>query len=141
MSIDEIGNVSAAMYEEFFEQEIIELADRYGGIGIHCCADAKHQWKFIKEVPGLRMLNLYQPEPVLDESYPYFKDVTAMWPANLEHNVAQRLHNKRKEAYPEGSRLVIVEYADSKEDAIRLADRLKTEYDADRAPHMVWRQK
>ncbi|MBR2949059.1 MAG: hypothetical protein IKC46_04275 [Lachnospiraceae bacterium] len=137
MSIDEIGNVSAAMYEEFFKQEIIELANRYGGIGIHCCADAKHQWKYIREVPGLRMLNLYQPVPVLEESYPYFKDVTAMWPGNLEHNVAQRLTNKKKEAYPLGSRLVITEYAETKEEAIRLADRLKAEYDTDRAPHMI----
>jgi len=140
MSIDEIGNVSAAMYQDFFEKEIMELSERYGGIGIHCCADARHQWEFLKAVPGLRMLNLYQPEHILDESYAYFKDVTAMWPANLENNVAQRLRNKRKEAYPEGSRLVIVEYADTIEEAVRLSDRLKTEYDADRAPHMIPRK-
>lgn len=77
------------------------------------------------------MLNLYQPERILDESYAYFKDVTAMWPGSPEHNVAQRLTNKKKEAYPPGSRLVITEYAENKEEAIRLADRLKAEYDAE----------
>jgi len=137
MSIDEIGNVSADMYQEFFAKEIIELSERYGGIGIHCCADAKHQWKYLKEIPGLVMLNLYQPEHILDESYGYFKDTTAMWPAKLEHNVAGRLDNKRKEEYPEGSRLVICEYADTKEEALRLADRLNKEYDKGRAPHMI----
>ena len=66
-----------------------------------------------------------------------YKDTTAMWPARLEHNVAERLNNKKKEEYPEGSRLVIWEYADTREEALRLADRLNKEYDKGRAPHMI----
>lgn len=137
MSIDEIGNVSAAMYKEFFEKEIWELSQRYGGIGIHCCADAKHQWPYLKEIPGLRLLNLTQPEHILNASYEYFKDTVAMWPANLDHNVWKPLKNKKKEEYPQGTRVVIWEYADTKEEAIRLADRLKKEYSPDRPAHMI----
>jgi len=140
MSVDEIGNVSSDMYEEFFAKEIIEFSKRYGGIGIHCCADAQHQWKYLKEIPGLVMLNLYRPERILDEAYKYFRDVAAIWPAKMEHNIPEPLRNKKKEEYPEGSRLVICECANTKEDAIRLADILKEEYSKNRLPHMVTRK-
>ena len=137
MSVDEIGNVSSDMYQEFFEEEINEISGRYGGIGIHYCADAEHQWEYLRKIPGLRMLNLYRPERILDDSYAYFKDVTAMWPAKMEHNVPEPLRNKRKEEYPAGSRLVIVESANTIEDAVRLAETLEKNLDKSRIAHMI----
>lgn len=128
LSADEIGNVSADMYTDFFAQEIDELSLRYGGIGIHCCADSKHQWENLKKVHNLKLLNLYRPESVLDESYEYFSDITAMWPAKMEHNVPEPLTNKKKNEYPKGSRLVIVERAETKEEALCLAEAMKKKY-------------
>jgi len=60
LSEDEVGSVSAEMFEEFFLPDLIELSERYGGIGIHCCAFARHQWQHFARVPGLRLINLSQ---------------------------------------------------------------------------------
>lgn len=128
LSADEIGNVSPDMYREFFEEELNELSLRYGGIGVHCCAESKHQWENLKKIHNLKLLNLYRPEKVLDESYEFFCDVTTMWPAKMEHNVPEPLKNKKKNEYPKGSRLILVENASTREEALRLAEYMKKEY-------------
>ena len=61
LSEDEIGAVNAEMFDEFFAPHLGALSERYGGIGIHCCADAGHQWAGLRAVPGLRLLNLCCP--------------------------------------------------------------------------------
>ncbi|MCX7935756.1 MAG: hypothetical protein N3A66_10925, partial [Planctomycetota bacterium] len=61
LSEDEIGAVNSEIFEELFRPELEYLSQRYGGIGIHCCADARHQWPGIKNVRGLRLLNLVKP--------------------------------------------------------------------------------
>lgn len=72
LSEDEVGAVSAAAFEGFFAGELATLSTRYGGIGIHCCAHARHQWGHFRQVPGLRLINLHQPHAVLTEAYPFF---------------------------------------------------------------------
>lgn len=63
VSEDEIGIVSNEMYKKYFQNELHEIARRYGAIGIHCCADARHHWESLKEVPNLKLLNLgYEPD-------------------------------------------------------------------------------
>jgi len=61
LSEDEVGAVNAGMFEAFFLPELAALSEHFGGIGIHCCADAGHQWSGFKKVPGLRLLNLCKP--------------------------------------------------------------------------------
>jgi hypothetical protein len=41
-SVDEVGVVSAHMFRDFFMPELVSLSERYGQMGIHCCANAKH---------------------------------------------------------------------------------------------------
>ncbi len=72
LSEDEIGVVNPAMFDQFFLPELVALSKRYGQIGIHCCAHARHQWSNLLKIPGLFMLNLVQPEPVVKEAYRYF---------------------------------------------------------------------
>lgn len=77
LSEDEIGSVSKDVCEEFFLPHLAELSDRYGGIGIHCCANARHQWEGIRRTRGLKLLNLVQPPAVLREAYSYFASAAA----------------------------------------------------------------
>jgi hypothetical protein len=75
LSEDEIGSISPDLFREFSFQSLCDLSARYGGrIGIHCCANAKHQWPELKQIPGLVMLNLVQPDHVIREASAYFRD-------------------------------------------------------------------
>lgn len=74
ISVDEIGVVNDKMFEEYFLPELEYLSKHFGGLGIHCCANARHQWANFKKIPGLKMLNLVQPADVLMDAYKYFAD-------------------------------------------------------------------
>ncbi|MBT3342206.1 MAG: hypothetical protein HN404_04330 [Gemmatimonadetes bacterium] len=118
LSEDEIGAVNGDMFAELFLPELVELSQRYGGLGMHCCADARHHWEGWGQIPDLRLLNVAHKPHVVEEAYDFFADrVPQMhsWcgdgdPANWQ--------------YPEGSRVVISAPADSAEDARRLADEI-----------------
>ncbi|HUV05588.1 MAG TPA: uroporphyrinogen decarboxylase family protein [Armatimonadota bacterium] len=121
LSEDEIGSVSPDAYYDLFHTELVELSRRYGGIGIHCCANAKHQWEGLKRIPDLRLLNLVQPPDILREAYLYFAS-----------HVPQ-MHSWCGEGDPMGwiaqlpkeSRVVLQVSADSKKQAIDLSSRLR----------------
>jgi hypothetical protein len=75
LSEDEIGSIGVDLFREFSFQSLCDLSARYGGrIGIHCCANAKHQWPELKQITGLVMLNLVQPDHVIREASTYFRD-------------------------------------------------------------------
>jgi len=79
-SEDEVGAVSPETFEELFLPELIEISDRYGNVGMHCCAHAKHQWDNFKKIPNLKMINLVQPYDVMVKSSSFFADSIAMYP-------------------------------------------------------------
>jgi hypothetical protein len=119
LSEDEVGAVSHRVYRELFLPELSELSERYGGIGVHCCAHARHQWQGFLDIPNLRLINLVQPEEVLTEAYRFFAAIPQMhswcgegdpwmWPTT----------------YPAGARVVIQATATTRDEAQRLADRL-----------------
>lgn len=68
LSADEVGGVSPAMFERFFLPELSSLSRRYTALGVHCCANARHQWEGFKRIPNLAMLNLVQPLDVLTDA-------------------------------------------------------------------------
>jgi len=82
MSEDEIGAVSPAMFDDFFLPSLNAFSKRYGTIGIHSCADSQHQWSGFAKVRNLRVLNINQPESVLEKAYSFFKDSTILLPVN-----------------------------------------------------------
>jgi hypothetical protein len=72
LSEDEIGAVNPEMFEKFFFPELESLSRRYGQIGIHCCAHARHQWPNLLKIPNLFLLNLVQSLKVTNDAYHYF---------------------------------------------------------------------
>ncbi len=61
LSEDECGCVSPEIFEELFLGHLTFLSRKFGGIGIHCCADSRHQWENFKKIPGLKLVNLVCP--------------------------------------------------------------------------------
>ena len=101
LSEDEVGVVSPAVFERFFLPELSALSRRYGAIGMHCCANSRHQWSNFLQIPNLILLNLIQPVKVLREAYPFFEQFAAQmhgwygtgpawtWPA--QHPAGRRI--------------------------------------------------
>lgn len=82
-SEDEVGAVSPEIFEKLFLPELIEVSNRYGNSGMHCCAFNRHQWENFKKIPNLKLLNLAQPylSDEIVESTSYFADAVAMFPS------------------------------------------------------------
>jgi len=79
MSVDELGCVSPVMFREFFTGEINELSNRYGGVGIHSCADSINQWDNLKDIDGLRLLNLHRRWDEIKPALDLFKNTCAQF--------------------------------------------------------------
>jgi hypothetical protein len=72
LSEDEVGAVSPRIFEQYFLPELQYLARRYGSLGMHCCAHARHQWKGFLRIPNLKLINFVQPQAVLHEACTFF---------------------------------------------------------------------
>jgi len=57
LSEDEAGAMSTRMFEEFCIPGLARLSEAFGGIFIHCCADADHQYDAFGSLPNLRGVN------------------------------------------------------------------------------------
>jgi hypothetical protein len=57
LSEDEIGVISPQMFEEFCLPWLKRLSEQFGGLWIHCCADADHQYESLAKIPDLMGLN------------------------------------------------------------------------------------
>ena len=63
LSEDEAGSMSVEMFEEFCLPSLVELTEGFGGLFVHCCATADHQYGSFKKIPNLRGLNRVFQEP------------------------------------------------------------------------------
>lgn len=124
LSEDEVGSVNPEMFEQFFLPDLVELSDRYGGIGIHCCACARHQWENFAKVPNLRLINLSQrwneetDPPYIDDAYRFFAPVTAQM-----HEAFTLDDHPEKQPYASsGSRIVYQIQVDTKDEALRACE-------------------
>ena len=91
LSEDEAGAISPAMFEEFCLDSLNRLSERYGMLGMHCCADSEHQWENFKKIRGLVLLNLGQPDAVIQRAYKFFGDACAQM-----HTEEQRVDAKTR---------------------------------------------
>ena len=57
VSNDECGAINTANFEEFCLPELEDLSRTFGGIGMHCCADAEHQFAAFRRIPGFYGFN------------------------------------------------------------------------------------
>jgi hypothetical protein len=124
VSEDEVGAVSGEIFETFFLPDLAALSSRYGGLGVHCCADSRHQWKHFKRIPGLRLLNLNRPPTrgpeFVRDALRYFADHCAQWMFGWapDGTIAERVS-----AYPKNARVVIEYHTKSREDAVAAAEK------------------
>ncbi len=114
MSEDEIGVVSSDMYREYFQDELHEFAQRYGAIGIHCCADSNHQWENLKEVPNLKLLNFVRDAENTKKAVQFFGSTTPQF-----HNTMVDIRD-----IPDYDRIHLANfvYTNSLENAIKIAE-------------------
>lgn len=56
-SNDECGAFGTGLFEEFCLPELVELSEAFGGLGMHCCADAEHQFPSFRKIPGFYAFN------------------------------------------------------------------------------------
>jgi len=57
LSEDEAGAMSCAAFEEFCLPNLVDLSESFGGLFMHCCATADHQYGNFLKIPNLRGLN------------------------------------------------------------------------------------
>jgi hypothetical protein len=119
LSEDEIGAVNPDMFHDFFLPELVELSDRYGGFGMHCCANARHQWPAWKQIPNMRLLNVAQPPTETQDAYSVFADHTAQMHGWCGDGDPQTWR------FPEASHAVISTGASSRDEAQRLVASLR----------------
>ena len=127
MSVDEVGAVNPEMFREFFRDELTALADHFGGLGIHCCADAKHQWGNFRELPGLKVMNHNAPptrdahEYLLD-AVRFYGDGVAQVPVGWTPGGTPDTWPAQ---FPEDTRVVFDVPADDAASAASIASRLQ----------------
>lgn len=127
MSVDEVGAISADMFNEFFRDELNRLSTRFGGLGIHCCADARHQWINFRGIPGLRLMNHFPPptrnaRDYILESLRFYGDRVVQWPCGWSPDGAPESWPAQ---FPEGTRVVFDVWAEDASKAAALAARLQ----------------
>ena len=120
MSVDEVGTVSEEMFRRFFRDELACLSRQFGGIGIHCCADARHQWGNFREIPGLRLIN--HNAPPTRNAREYLHDALRFYGARVAQMPVgwspDGMPDTWPRQFPEGTRVVFEVQA---EDAVRAA--------------------
>jgi hypothetical protein len=57
VSNDECGAFSTRMFEEFCLPELLDLTQTFGGLGMHCCASAEHQFLAFRRIPNFYAFN------------------------------------------------------------------------------------
>ena len=121
LSEDEVGVVNGAMFDDFFAPELAMLSERYGGLGMHCCANAQHQWARLAKIPGLRVLNLCQPGEIVQAAYRYFAPTVSQMHGNIWEGPAWRW----PEQLPPGARVIFEIAVETPQEALELAARLE----------------
>lgn len=91
LSEDEAGAMSVRMFEEFCLPNLVELSQRYGGLFVHCCATADHQYGSFKKIPNLRGLNRVFQSPGPRPAIEAFSGQTVLMMAWIEEAVAHEM--------------------------------------------------
>lgn len=127
MSVDEVGAVSEEMFRLFFRDELTALSEHFGGLGIHCCADARHQWGNFRDIPGLRLINhncppTRKPEEYIPDALRFYGAKVAQLPIGWTPSGAPETWPSQ---YPEGTRVVFDVGAEDAVKAAALAERMQ----------------
>ena len=120
LSEDEVGSISTAMFEQFAAPSLNKLSDRFGGLFIHCCATADHQYENFTRLKGLHAINRVFQAPGAKPAVEAFenKAVLMLWTDEA------MVRNLLDMVLP-GTRFLFNQGAGSIEDAKRVHDRLR----------------
>ncbi len=127
LSVDEVGAVGAEAFREFFRDELVALSEHFGGLGIHCCADARHQWDNFRALPGLKVMNHNAPparaarEYLLD-ALRFYAGGPAQMPIGWTPDGAPETWPRQ---YPQGARVIFEVAAADAAEAAAIAERLQ----------------
>lgn len=124
--------MSAEMFEEFCLPSLLELTREFGGMFVHCCAKADHQYASFRKIPNLRGLNrIFQYPPGHQPAFETFGDQTVFMQSwQPEEKVYEYL-----DTAPPGTRFLFnLDPQPTLDDARRLYDRIRA-----RCPHSVCR--
>jgi hypothetical protein len=127
MSVDEVGAISDEMFHEFFRDELIALSNHFGGLGIHCCADARHQWGNFRALPGLKVINhtvppTRNPREYLRDSLNSYGSAIAQMPIGWTPDGEPASWPAQ---FPKGTRVIYEVPADNAAQASVIADQLQ----------------
>ncbi len=91
LSEDEAGAMSVRMFEAFCLPGLVELSERYGGLFVHCCATADHQYGSFKKIPNLRGMNRVFQKPGPRPAVEAFSGQTVLMMAWIEEDTAHEM--------------------------------------------------
>jgi len=122
LSVDEIGAVSPGMFLQYFLPNLNRFSERYGGLGIHCCANARHQWDHLRKVLGLRLLNINNRGEMVAEAYRFFADLAAQW--HYDQSPAPLAPLGWMDKIPANAHVVLDLAVASREEALRASEQV-----------------
>jgi hypothetical protein len=122
LSVDEIGAVSGKLFLQYFLPHLNLFSERYGGLGIHCCAHAHHQWEHFKKITGLRLLNISNQGGVVREAYDFFADFVPLW--NYDQSPFPLAPLEWLVQIPESAHIVLDVSAESRTQALQFSEQL-----------------
>lgn len=124
VSNDECGMFNTAMFERFCLPELIDLSETFGGVGMHCCADAEHQFNLFKKIPNFYAFNRVAGKKGYESLLDYFNE-----PQSPVHVLAwiedEDIEYLIKRANPE-TRFIFCKYFETLDDAKYWLEKSKT---------------
>ena len=121
LSEDEAGALSVGMFEGFCLPVLSSLSEEFGGLFVHCCATADHQYDSFRKVPNLRGLNRVFQAPGPQPAIEAFAGETVLMMAWVPENQVEEMLAM---ALPE-TRFLFNMGAQPLEDAKRTFERLR----------------
>ncbi|RMD77661.1 MAG: hypothetical protein D6820_11200 [Lentisphaerae bacterium] len=122
LSNDECGALNTTLFEQFCLPELIGIAEAFGGLGMHCCAGAEHQFPSFKKIPNFYAFNRVPAQkgiwPILDHFAGPGSPVHVL--AWLDDSTMIELMARA----PEGTRFVFVRAVNSMDEAKAWLDRM-----------------
>lgn len=117
VSNDECGAISTPMFEEFLLPELVDLAETFGGLGMHCCAQAEHQFAAFRKIPNFYGFNRVDSGrgylPMLEDLAGPGSPVHVLaWSGATPETVGRLL-----EAAPDGTRFIFQQFSETLDDA------------------------
>ena len=124
LSEDEAGSISPYLFRKFCLGGLSRLSERYGGIAIHCCANSERQWDNFARVPGLRLINLNQPDDVLWRGFHRFERVAAQM--HMQKYGGTDIDFYTQEEMPKDAHVLLFASAATLDEAQRKRDTLRS---------------